>query len=176
MAQVYSQLGSDCPDVSIAQLKAAFATTQGLLRDGKILSGHDISDGGVAVALLEMAFSGVAGIDVDLPDPENVGQHATLFAEESGLLLEVAADDAERVCTAYSDAGVPCNVIGAATDAHNCRISVAGTRAIEGSCAALRDAWEATSSKLERLQVCAESPRTASSLSCMLALCHALRC
>lgn len=47
-----------------ATLAAAFNATQSLLRQRRISAGHDISDGGVAVALLEMAFAGNTGIQV----------------------------------------------------------------------------------------------------------------
>ena len=60
-----------------------------------ISSGHDISDGGIVVALLEMAFAGNCGITVDLPasaDQSTLDAHlSTLFAEELGLLIEVCA-------------------------------------------------------------------------------------
>ena len=45
-------------------LAAAFEVTQTLLRQRCISAGHDISDGGIAVALLEMAFAGNTGIQV----------------------------------------------------------------------------------------------------------------
>ncbi len=35
-----------------------------------------------------------------------------LFAEELGLVFEVSAADAEKVCLKYSEKGVPCTVIG----------------------------------------------------------------
>ena len=54
------------PDVDSRELKAAWEATQQLLRQRKISAGHDISDGGLAVALLEMAFSGNTGIAVRL--------------------------------------------------------------------------------------------------------------
>ena len=47
-------------------LAAAFNATQALLRQRVISAGHDISDGGIAVALLEMAFAGNTGIQVPL--------------------------------------------------------------------------------------------------------------
>ena len=47
LAQVYGQLGSESPDVKPADLKAAFNTTQRLLAEGKLLAGHDVSDGGL---------------------------------------------------------------------------------------------------------------------------------
>ncbi len=61
------QLGVESPDVEPKALAAAFQTTQALLRERKISAGHDISDGGVAVALLEMAFGGNTGIQVATP-------------------------------------------------------------------------------------------------------------
>jgi hypothetical protein len=64
LAQAYGQVGSDCPDVDMHAVRAAFETTQKFIKSGQIVSGHDISDGGAAVALLEMAFSGLAGIKV----------------------------------------------------------------------------------------------------------------
>lgn len=64
LAQAYSQLGSDCPDVDMLTVQGAFETTQTLLKSGRIVSGHDISDGGAVVTVLEMAFAGVAGVQV----------------------------------------------------------------------------------------------------------------
>jgi hypothetical protein len=58
------QIGDEVPDVAPAALKGAWEATQELLRQRKISAGHDISDGGLAVALLEMAFSGNTGLTV----------------------------------------------------------------------------------------------------------------
>lgn len=62
--QVYGQLGDDTPDVDVSSLKAMYETTQRLIADDKISAGHDISDGGMAVTLLEAAFAGNCGIQV----------------------------------------------------------------------------------------------------------------
>jgi len=56
------QIGDTSPDVDPADLKAMWEVTQGLLRERAISAGHDISDGGIAVALAEMAFAGNVGI------------------------------------------------------------------------------------------------------------------
>ncbi len=58
------QIGDEVPDVAPAALKGAWEATQELLRQRKISAGHDISDGGIAVALLEMGFSGNVGLTV----------------------------------------------------------------------------------------------------------------
>ena len=85
------QIGHESPDVEIGALGAAFAVTQRLLEERRISAGHDISDGGIAVALLEMAFAGNTGITADVSAPaDDDGPLAALFAEELGLLLEVS--------------------------------------------------------------------------------------
>ena len=66
--QVYSQLGDDTPDVHVGSLKAMYETTQSLIAHNHISAGHDISDGGIAVTLLEAAFAGNCGIRVG-PNP-----------------------------------------------------------------------------------------------------------
>lgn len=60
------QIGVESPDVVIEDLQAAWEVTQRLLRKRLISAGHDISDGGIAVALLEMAFAGNLGFQVRL--------------------------------------------------------------------------------------------------------------
>lgn len=58
LASCLLQIGSDCPDVKPAQLKAAWEAVQSLVKQGLVSAGHDISDGGIATTLLEMAFAG----------------------------------------------------------------------------------------------------------------------
>lgn len=42
--------------------------------DRRLCSGHDVSDGGLVTCLLEMAFAGNCGIEVDVPAPEIHGE------------------------------------------------------------------------------------------------------
>ena len=49
--QAYGQVGNTSPDVRTSLVKAAYATTQELIKQCQISAGHDISDGGVAVTL-----------------------------------------------------------------------------------------------------------------------------
>ena len=86
-----AQIGDESPDVDIGAVGAAFNVTQRLLEERRISAGHDVSDGGLAVALLEMAFAGNVGIRADVSAAHGSGPLAALFAEELGLLLEVGA-------------------------------------------------------------------------------------
>ena len=60
VAQCYQQLGDNVPDVENVDIfKLAFQVTQELIRSDKVLAGHDVSDGGLVVCILEMCFGGM---------------------------------------------------------------------------------------------------------------------
>jgi phosphoribosylformylglycinamidine synthase len=76
-----------------------------------------------------------------------------LFAEEVGLVLEVAAGRGAAAVARLAAAGVAAAVVGATLEAQDVSISVAGVPALaKTSMTALRDVWESTSFALERLQ------------------------
>ena len=93
--QVYGQLGDDTPDVDVTSLKAMYETTQRLIADDKISAGHDMSDGGIAVTLLEAAFAGNCGIQVISSSAQMLLQMFHLCMAEKvfglpGLVMELA--------------------------------------------------------------------------------------
>lgn len=70
LAHVCGQIGDEPPDLDDPGLmKRTFIVIQKLIGDGMILSGHDRSDGGLIVTLLEMAFSGNCGIEANIQPP-----------------------------------------------------------------------------------------------------------
>lgn len=87
--------------------------------DGKLLAGHDISDGGLITCLLEMCFGGMAGMMVDVEQRARGGDGPleTLFAEEPGWVLEVRTADKQYVKQAFRDNNVPCLYLGDTTHA-----------------------------------------------------------
>ena len=74
------------------------------------------------------------------------------------------------VLDAYAAAGVGASVVGSVTEEPRVSIAVgdAGQACIAGSTAQLRDAWEATSFQLERLQVAPDVVSEALTLDCVL--------
>ena len=125
LAHVYGQLGdASTPDLDDPKvLVAAFDAVQALAKRGALLSGHDVSDGGLLVALLEMAFAGDKGIEIDLAYVEtgglpgavgSVGVMEAAFAEEVGMVVEVAKADADAVAAELRAAGVAVAVVGSA--------------------------------------------------------------
>ncbi|XP_022380344.1 phosphoribosylformylglycinamidine synthase [Enhydra lutris kenyoni] len=155
LAQCFSQLGEQPPNLDVPEnLACAFNVTQGLLRDRLVCSGHDVSDGGLITCLLEMAFAGNCGIEVDVPAPE-VDVLPVLFAEEPGLVLEVQEADLGQVLERYGAAGLCCLELGPTGDAGPhalVRVSVNGAVVLEDTVGQLRAVWEETSFQLDRLQ------------------------
>eukprot|EP00271_Cylindrocystis_brebissonii_P003745 TRINITY_DN15006_c0_g1_i1.p1 TRINITY_DN15006_c0_g1~~TRINITY_DN15006_c0_g1_i1.p1 ORF type:complete len:1505 (-),score=313.27 TRINITY_DN15006_c0_g1_i1:907-5385(-) len=169
LAQVYDQVGQDSPDVDDLQLlKRAFNVVQVLIERRLISAGHDVSDGGLLTAVLEMAFAGNTGVVVDvpslpLPSPQSAvnevpsevsrdGPFAALFAEELGLVIEVSPEAREAVEAEFAAADVPLLLLGSVQSNPSIQISVGGKSEVEGSVTALRDVWEETSFTLERMQ------------------------
>jgi phosphoribosylformylglycinamidine synthase len=152
LAHVFAQLGDDPPDMSDPpQFKRAFQAAQRLISEKQVTAGHDRSDGGLIVALLEMAFSGNCGLSIDLPGEADEAL-PILFNEELGLLLEVPADRAERAVNVFQAANVPCYDIGHATSDPTIAVSIGGQSVLEADMRDLRDTWEATSFELDALQ------------------------
>ncbi len=161
LAQVYSQLGDESPDVERAdQLRAAFLAVQDLISRDLVSAGHDRSDGGLIVTLLEMAFSGNCGLDIDMAGNEEVV--ARLFAEELGLVLEVQDGNLAEVQSVLGAVGLAAAVVGRSTTDGQIRIACDGRTVLEEKMILLRSWWEETSYQLERLQIhpdCADTEK-----------------
>jgi len=158
LAQVYGQVGDQSPDVEDpGLLKRAFGAVQRLIEEGVISAGHDRSDGGLITTLLEMAFAGNCGLEIDLGEqPVTADPIAVLFSEELGLVFEVAEEDLETALTTLAAADVPAVAIGSTVDGTGIRIVTEGATVLEEDLRDLRDLWEATSFQLDRLQANAE--------------------
>ena len=93
LAQVYNRASGLPADVDDADLlKRFFAAIQSANARGLLLAYHDRSDGGAIVALIEMAFAGRCGIDVEL---SGWGDNtlSALFSEELGAIVQIRAED-----------------------------------------------------------------------------------
>jgi phosphoribosylformylglycinamidine synthase len=152
LAHVFGQVGDESPDVDdSALLKRAFYAVQGLIAEGVITAGHDRSDGGLVVTLLEMAFAGNRGIEIDL-DADPAVAIPLLFSEELGFVIEVAEQDMARALGAFESAEVPCKPIGRTSGEKAVRIRCAGVPVLDDDVRDLRDLWESTSFEIDLLQ------------------------
>ncbi|KAL5221585.1 hypothetical protein ABZP36_026298 [Zizania latifolia] len=152
LAQAFDQIGNDCPDIDdVPYLKKVFEAVQELLSQRLISAGHDISDGGLIVSVLEMAFAGNCGVKLNI-DLEDCGLLQALFAEELGLLLEVHSKDVTVVKQKLEAAGISANVIGQVTASSDIELVVDGMLHLKEKTSDLRDIWEEMSFQLEELQ------------------------
>ncbi|MDO6454388.1 phosphoribosylformylglycinamidine synthase [Neptunomonas phycophila] len=118
LAQVYNEVGQDVPNVDNAdQLAAFFAAIQELNNQGMLLAYHDRSDGGLFTTLVEMAFAGRVGIDVnlDMLAEDKSEWLAGLFNEELGAVIQVKRSQTEEILVELNAAGLGeiASVIGA---------------------------------------------------------------
>jgi phosphoribosylformylglycinamidine synthase len=161
LAQVYNQVGDECPDVDDPQaLESAFGAVQKLIAEDLVLSGHDISDGGLITTLLEMAFAGNCGLNIQMDGPWTALER--LFAEELGAVIECSAGDVPRVADILRSFGVHSSVIGETSPEKKITVTYNGGVVLQSDMAVLRQWWEDTSYRIERLQMnpdCAELER-----------------
>jgi len=90
-AQVLNTLGDEVPTVTDpAYFIEVFNTIQDLITKGKILSGHDISAGGMLTTLLEMCFANTnGGLAVDLSAINENDIIKILFSQNPGIIIQV---------------------------------------------------------------------------------------
>lgn len=157
LAQVYGKLGRQAPDVDDAEdLQAFFAVIQGLNADGLLQAYHDRSDGGLLTTVLEMAFAGHCGLNLNLDglldDADEVP--AVLFSEELGAVIQVRQDDTEIVLAQFSAAGLGDCVAVIGQPANNGYISIrlAGNEVFSGDRRLLQQQWSETSYRIQRLR------------------------
>jgi phosphoribosylformylglycinamidine synthase len=160
-AQVYGQVGSECPDVDDPEmLKRAFHAIQKLISENLILAGHDISDGGLITTVLEMAFAGNCGLRIQMEGPWSPLER--LFAEELGAVIECRVSDVRKVLEILNSFHLSSNMIGETTEEKKVLVTYNSQKVLESSMCVLREWWEDTSYQIERLQInsqCADEER-----------------
>jgi phosphoribosylformylglycinamidine synthase len=161
LAQVYGQVGDETPDAPSAEiLKAFFDAIQQLNREGKLLAYHDRSDGGLFVTLVEMAFAGNIGLQLDIDSVDL----PTLFNEELGVVVQVASNDIDTVLCLLSAAGLLASVVGKTIDEDLILFRGAGQVGYSNKRTALQKMWSETSFHIQTLRDNPESAKQEFSL------------
>jgi phosphoribosylformylglycinamidine synthase II len=143
LAKQRGELDAGLPQPAIAAVADALALVRGLVRDGVPSAAHDVSDGGLACAVAEMAIAAGAGLEADL-DPlvelRGGSGETCLFGEgPGGIVLAVTEQDLESVMERAQGAGVEAIAIGTAGGE---RISIAAAeRDVSVALADAERAW-----------------------------------
>ena len=99
------------PPVDLATERRNGDMVRALIRAGRLTAVHDCSDGGLALALAEMAMAGKIGATITSLPPGP--SHGALFGEDQArYVLTCSPDMAKVVQAAAGKAGVPLTIIG----------------------------------------------------------------
>jgi phosphoribosylformylglycinamidine synthase len=160
LAQVFNRSGGVPPDLDDAKrLKALFELVQEANANGLLLAYHDRSDGGVITTLLEMAFAGHCGLEIQL----NGWAEATLralFNEELGAVMQVAEANREAfeaLLIKYNLAGISYR-IGRPKEKLGIKLFLGADTLFKWNWRTLFEAWNETSHAMQRLR---DNPQSA---------------
>jgi len=139
------QLGANVPQVDAATALARYRALNRAQRQGLVASCHDLSDGGLGVALAEKAFAGGCGIHAELgrvPVDAAFRDDRLLFSESASRLLVTVRPDQAAAFEALF-AGQACACIGEVTAEPELRIlGLNGEILIKSSLAGLKESWQ----------------------------------
>ncbi|WP_343577704.1 phosphoribosylformylglycinamidine synthase [Pseudomonas sp.] len=157
LAQVNGQIGRAAPDVDDAEdLKAFFAVIQGLNADGHLLAYHDRSDGGLMATVVEMAFAGHCGLDLNLDALAESREElvAALFNEELGAVIQVRSGATPEVLAQFSAAGLEdcVAVIGQPVNGADIELAFNGEQVFNAQRRDLQRIWSETSYRIQRMR------------------------
>jgi len=94
------------PPVDLAAERKHGDFVRGRILAGKVAACHDLSDGGLLVAVAEMAMAGGAGVALTA-----VGDHGFWFGEDQARYVLAVRDGADLLAAAQA-AGVPAQMLG----------------------------------------------------------------
>jgi phosphoribosylformylglycinamidine synthase II len=135
---MHRHLGGTPPKVDLAREKVLAEVLVAGSRDGMLDSAHDLSDGGLAQALVESALDKGVGARVVLP--AGLSPFVQLFSESAGrVLVSVPRSEELRFTEMCSARGLPVTRIGV-TDGTSLDVQDVFTAPLDE----LRTAWEAT--------------------------------
>jgi phosphoribosylformylglycinamidine synthase subunit PurSL len=138
--------GGQVPTVDPQRAEVTFAAVHRAISMGLVRACHDLSEGGLAAAIAEMAFAGGRGAKVDLESMQ-IASDATdaairLFSESNTrFICEVAAGDESAFERALAEA--PTARIGEVSEGQQLVVRNDGRTLIDATLSELKEAWQA---------------------------------
>ena len=165
--QVYNNMSGEAPDLDdTGRLKAFYGVIQQLVAEDKLLAYHDRSDGGLFATLVEMAFAGRCGLNVDLTSlvanqaDVNEASIRALFNEELGAVIQIAKQDVAAAEALFKAAALPLHAVATIGSDEKIVIRNQAGIVLEQNRADLQRAWQETSHAIQKLRdnpACADS-------------------
>ena len=103
-AQIMNKIGNDTPTITNSSfVKSTFNVIQQLIKDDKIVAGHDVASGGLITTLLEMCFADTnLGAELDITALNQKDSFKILFAENAGIVFQAKDNSVENILTKAS--------------------------------------------------------------------------
>jgi phosphoribosylformylglycinamidine synthase len=112
LRDVLNAVEGPAPEVDLSAERRNGDFVRSIIRNGQVTACHDISSGGLGVALAEMAMASGKGARVSL-EGQHGPAHALLFGEDQArYVVAVSADLANFVQASAESAGVPFRALG----------------------------------------------------------------
>jgi len=141
-------IGKTVPRIRANQAKKAVNSIVEAIDSGYVKSCHDLSEGGLAAAAAEMAFSGGQGIRLDLrkvPRARNMRRNDHILFSESNSRFLVEVPEKSREDFEALMGKTVCSTIGRVEKDERFSVyGLDGKRVVDASLSELRDAWKST--------------------------------
>ena len=153
-AQSQGCIGSDVPTVQNPEyFRDAFLAIQELVEKELLLAGHDISAGGLITCLLEMCFANKeGGLNVSLNEIAEKDLVKVLFAENPGVVIQVANDKMEEVENILEANSIAFAKIATPANGRELIVKKGSKKICDLDIDSLRDVWYSTSHELDQHQ------------------------
>jgi len=152
-AQTQNRLGNQTPTVADAnEFALIFELLQELIREDIILSGHDISSGGLITSLLEMCFGrNDTGLEADISLLSDEDPVKKLFSEKPAVVIQIENAMAELIIDRFDKLGLQAYLLGKVNVDRKFQITN-NTHDFDFNINSLRDTWYHTSFLLDKKQ------------------------
>lgn len=133
---------------NIIEFKKIFEIIQYCIKNRYLNAGHDISDGGLIVSLIEMCISSNLGCSIDIESDDNMYRY--LFNEELGLVYEVNMNYYNEILKLLENTNY--KIIGKTNTSNKFVLNYNKTQVINEKKLVLLKKWQEKSFELELLQ------------------------
>ncbi len=141
-------IGKNVPNPDFTQVKQELLCMHELVGKKKILASHDISDGGLLLALFEMTapqrkVGGSIGVQIDLSAFKSaLRADALLFSETGGFIVEVSKENEQEFLQIAQAHTVPAVKVGTTTPMSELSVTSNGTTLLKLDLTTTRATWD----------------------------------
>jgi phosphoribosylformylglycinamidine synthase subunit PurL len=142
---IHNELGANVPQADFKEAEKEIYALTDSIEQSLVLSAHDISDGGLVVALAEMMIGNKKkiGLEIDLDEVSefDLNIQQKLFSETGGFVIEVAEENDEKLKEVFKNRGVELYQLGKTNTNNELRIIDNGKEIINLPLDQMDNAW-----------------------------------